>query len=108
MNTLKALENYIDYKEYGDDTALNENGVFTDYGYVVCNQSDFKEIYNGSRDDIPDEYRISSIPDIEAEQKGAVKTEEKKPSIRQQLAENKSKSEKTQSVPLRQKNDLSL
>ena len=68
MNTLKALENYIDYKEYGDDTALNENGVFTDYGYVVCNQSDFKEIYNGSRDDIPDEYRISSIPDIEAEQ----------------------------------------
>ena len=59
MNTLKALENYIDYKEYGDDTALNENGVFTDYGYVVCNQSDFKEIYNGSRDDIPDEYRIS-------------------------------------------------
>ena len=58
MNTLKALENYIDYKEYGDDTALNENGVFTDYGYVVCNQSDFKEIYNGSRDDIPDEYRI--------------------------------------------------
>ena len=37
-----------------------------------------------------------------------VKTEEKKPSIRQQLAENKSKSEKTQSVPLRQKNDLSL
>ena len=55
MNTLKALENYIDYKEYGDDTALNENGVFTDYGYVVCNQSDFKEIYNGSRDDIPDE-----------------------------------------------------
>ena len=108
MNTLKALENYIDYKEYGDDTALNENGVFTDYGYVVCNQSDFKEIYNGSRDDIPDEYRISSIPDIEAEQKDAVKTEEKKPSIRQQLAENKSKSEKTQSVPLRQKNDLSL
>lgn len=77
MNTLKALENYIDYKEYGDDTALNENGVFTDYGYVVCNQSDFKEIYNGSRDDIPDEYRISSIPDIEAEQKDAVKTEEK-------------------------------
>ena len=108
MNTLKALENYIDYKEYGDDTALNENGVFTDYGYVVCNQSDFKEIYNGSRDDIPDEYRRSSIPDIEAEQKDAVKTEEKKPSIRQQLAENKSKSEKTQSVPLRQKNDLSL
>ena len=47
---------------------------------VVCNQSDFKEIYNGSRDDIPDEYRISSIPDIEAEQKDAVKTEEKKPS----------------------------
>ena len=102
MNTLKALENYIDYKEYGDDTALNENGVFTDYGYVVCNQSDFKEIYNGSRDDIPDEYRISSIPDIEAEQKDAVK-QRKKPSIRQQLAENKSKSEKTQSVPLRQK-----
>ena len=40
--------------------------------------------------------------------RGYVKTEEKKPSIRQQLAENKSKSEKTQSVPLRQKNDLSL
>ena len=65
----------------------------------MCNQSDFKEIYNGSRDDIPDEYRISSIPDIEAEQKDAVKTEEKKQSIRQQLAENKSKSEKKQTVP---------
>lgn len=45
---------------------------------------------------------------MEAEQKDAVKTEEKKPSIRQQLEENKSKSKKTQSVPSKQKNDLSL
>ena len=78
MNTLKALENYIDYKEYGDDTALNENGCITGLRFMLCViKVILKEIYNGSRDDIPDEYRISSIPDIEAEQKDAVKTEEK-------------------------------
>lgn len=28
------LSNYIDYKEYGRDSRMNELGSFTDYGYV--------------------------------------------------------------------------
>ncbi len=28
------LQNYIDYEAYGRDVALEENGTFTDQGYV--------------------------------------------------------------------------
>ncbi len=58
MEIPEHLENYIDYEAYGRDIALSENGAFTDSGYVYENGGRFMEVYDGSRDSIPEEYRI--------------------------------------------------
>ena len=34
MQVPEHLQNYIDYAAYGRDVALEENGTFTDQGYV--------------------------------------------------------------------------
>ena len=34
MQVPEHLQNYIDYEAYGRDVALEENGTFTDQGYV--------------------------------------------------------------------------
>ena len=56
------LQDYIDYEAYGRDMHFDENGRFTDAGYIVDNGSSFIEHYAG-RDDIPDEYRIFAFPE---------------------------------------------
>ena len=38
---------------------MDESGLFTDHGYVRMNGGRFVEIYNGSIEDIPEEYRIT-------------------------------------------------
>lgn len=58
------LQNYIDYEAYGRDINLEENGLFTDGGYIVENGDSFIEHYNG-RDDLPEEYRIFAYPEPE-------------------------------------------
>ena len=55
------LIDYIDYEAYGRDVRINEGGHFAPGGYVFDNQSRFIEHYTG-RDDIPDEYRVFSMP----------------------------------------------
>ena len=41
------LQNYIDYEAYGRDVALEENGTFTDQGYVWDTRETFHEYYDG-------------------------------------------------------------
>ena len=57
------LQNYIDYEAYGRDVALEENGTFTDQGYVRDTREAFHEYYDGERDSIPDEYRVMAFQD---------------------------------------------
>ena len=57
------LQNYIDYEAYGRDVALEENGTFTDQGYVRDTREAFHEYYDGERDSIPDEYRVMTFQD---------------------------------------------
>ncbi len=57
------LQNYIDYEAYGRDVAMDENGSFTDRGYVRDTGSSFHEYYDGERGSIPDEYRVMSFQD---------------------------------------------
>ena len=57
------LQNYIDYEAYGRDVALEENGTFTDQGYVWDNGSSFHEFYDGERGSIPEEYRVMTFQD---------------------------------------------
>ena len=57
------LQNYIDYEAYGRDVALEENGTFTDQGYVRDTGDSFHEYYDGERGSIPDEYRVMTFQD---------------------------------------------
>ena len=58
------LANYIDYEAYGRDMNWDEDGRFTDGGYVVRTDDSLTEHYN-DRSDIPDEYRIFAYPELE-------------------------------------------
>ena len=63
MQVPEHLQNYIDYEAYGRDVALEENGTFTDQGYVRDTGDSFHEYYDGERDSIPDEYRVMTFQD---------------------------------------------
>ena len=63
MQVPEHLQNYIDYEAYGRDVALEENGTFTDQGYVRDTGDSFHEYYDGERGSIPDEYRVMVFQD---------------------------------------------
>ena len=63
MQVPDHLRNYIDYEAYGRDIAIDENGSFTEFGYVRDTGSSFHEYYDGERGSIPDEYRVMTFQD---------------------------------------------
>ena len=63
MQVPEHLQNYIDYEAYGRDVAIDENGAFTDQGYVRDTGDSFHEYYDGERGSIPDEYRVMAFQD---------------------------------------------
>ena len=63
MPVPEHLKNYIYYEAYGRDIDLDEGGEFTEYGYVRDTSNRFVEVYDGSRENIPEEYRIMSKPE---------------------------------------------
>ena len=63
MQVPEHLQNYIDYEAYGRDVAMDENGSFTDQGYVRDTGDRFCEYYDGERGSIPDEYRAMTFQD---------------------------------------------
>lgn len=63
MQVPEHLQNYIDYEAYGRDVAIDENGAFTDQGYVRDTGDSFHEYYDGERGSIPDEYRLMTFQD---------------------------------------------
>ena len=63
MQVPEHLQNYIDYEAYGRDVAIDENGTFTDQGYVRDTGDSFHEYYDGERGSIPDEYRVMTFQD---------------------------------------------
>ena len=63
MQVPEHLKNYIDYEAYGRDIAIDENGSFTEFGYVRDTGSSFHEYYDGERGSIPDEYRVMTFQD---------------------------------------------
>ena len=63
MQVPEHLQNYIDYEASGRDVAMDENGSFTDQGYVRDTGDRFCEYYDGERGSIPDEYRVMTFQD---------------------------------------------
>lgn len=59
MQVPEHLRNYIDYEAYGRDIALEESGQFTDLGYVRDTGDSFNGLYDGHRESIPWEYRVT-------------------------------------------------
>ena len=57
------LIDYIDYEAYGRDVRINDDGHFAPGGYVADNRGSFIDHYTG-RDDIPDEHRVFSMPQL--------------------------------------------
>ena len=56
---LGPLANYIDYERFGRDIAMDESGKFTDEGYIRNTGGGWNHYFDGTREDIPDEYRIT-------------------------------------------------
>ena len=63
MQIPEHLQNYIDYEAYGRDVAMDENGSFTDQGYVRDTGDRCCEYYDGERGSIPDESRVMTFQD---------------------------------------------
>lgn len=60
------LTAYLDAEQIGRDAAINESGMYSDKGYVIDNQSNYCQVWNGETEDIPDEYRLSDSGRAEA------------------------------------------
>ena len=67
MQVPDHLRNYIDYEAYGRDVAMEEGGEFTEFGYVRDTGSRFYEVYDGDRENIPEEYRVMNFQDEDME-----------------------------------------
>ena len=65
LASMGQLANYIDYEFFGRDIALDEGGHFTDHGYIVSGRDSFIECYDGNRDNIPEEYIITTAPEAD-------------------------------------------
>lgn len=51
---------YFDFEAYGRDVSINEGGMFTKNGYISGPNGTFTEYYDGKKENIPSEYRVTS------------------------------------------------
>ena len=56
----EEAKKYFMYEEYGRDAAINDDGMFTEKGYIYNNRNTFTEWYDGR--DVPQEYRVTPQP----------------------------------------------
>ena len=58
-NKFGSFVDYIDFERYGEDCAINEGGTLTDAGYIRPTGDSWNRYFDGSLEDIPDEYRVT-------------------------------------------------
>ena len=56
----EEAKKYFMYEEYGRDASINDDGMFTEKGYIYNNRNTFTEWYDGR--DVPEEYRVMPQP----------------------------------------------
>ncbi len=63
---IQRLEESVNVEAYGRAAAEQEEGVFTEYGYLTEAKNEFKTVYHGP-EDIPAEYRVFSqlLPELD-------------------------------------------
>lgn len=59
LDSIGQLANYIDYEAFGRDIAMEEVSEFVNGGYIYHNGNSLTENYDGTREDIPYEYRVT-------------------------------------------------
>lgn len=58
-NKFGSFVDYIDFERYGEDCAINEGGTLTDAGYIRPTGDSWNRYFDGTLEDIPDEYRVT-------------------------------------------------
>lgn len=61
------LAHYIDFERYGSDCQINDGGMFTDKGYMRETGATWDRYFDGSLEDIPDEYKLGNSATREPE-----------------------------------------
>ena len=61
----EEAKKYFMYEEYGRDASINDDGMFTEKGYIYNNRNTFTEWYDGR--DVPEEYRVTPQPQEQAD-----------------------------------------
>ena len=56
----EEAKKYFMYEDYGRDASINDDGMFTEKGYIYNNRNTFTEWYDGR--DVPQEYRVTPQP----------------------------------------------
>ena len=56
----EEAKKYFMYEEYGRDASINDDGMFTEKGYIYNNRNTFTEWYDGR--DVPQEYQVTPQP----------------------------------------------
>ena len=56
----EEAKKYFMYEEYGRDASINDDGMFTEKGYIYNNRNTFTEWYDGR--DVPQAYRVTPQP----------------------------------------------
>lgn len=59
-NRFGSFVDYIDFERYGEDCSINEGGSLTNGGYLRPTGDSWNRYFDGSHEDIPDEYRVTS------------------------------------------------
>ena len=57
------VKRYFMYEEYGRDASINDDGMFTEKGYIYNNRNTFTQWYDGR--DVPEEYRVTPQPPVQ-------------------------------------------
>ena len=63
----EEAKKYFMYEEYGRDASINDDGMFTEKGYIYNNRNTFTEWYDGR--DVPEEYRVTPQPEQDEPEK---------------------------------------
>ena len=87
MKVPDELRYYIDYESYGRDIALDENGQFTENGYVRDNGDSFEEYYDGTIESIPEKYRVMNFMEISEKGMGNMEYESFKKEFTEDIKE---------------------
>lgn len=61
LSSMGNLANYIDYESFGRDVRFDQTGMYTNNGYIYTTGDSFSDIYDGTKEDIPEEYLVYGL-----------------------------------------------